>query len=96
MTEQVMGILSAEVDPETHKISFTGTLGAETCGASPERLKITWILHGATGKERLIEEQPKTLTERFNKAYDEDARREDEAFFRTTEEYYRRRFNAED
>jgi hypothetical protein len=41
-------------------------------------------------------ERPKTLTERFNEAYDEDARREDEEFFRTTKAYYRRRFNAEE
>ena len=41
-------------------------------------------------------ERHKTLTERFNEAYDEEARREDEEFFRTTERYYRRRFNAED
>jgi len=40
-------------------------------------------------------ERPKPLTERFNEAYDEDARREDEEFFRTTKAYYRRRFNTE-
>ena len=38
----------------------------------------------------------KSLTERFNEAYDEDARREDEEFFKTTKAYYRRRFNAKD
>jgi hypothetical protein len=41
-------------------------------------------------------ERRKTLTERFNEAYDEDARREDDEFFRTTEAYYRYRFNTED
>jgi hypothetical protein len=50
---------------------------------------ITWFRFVPPG------ERPKTLTEQFNGAYDEDARREDEEFFRTTEAYYRRRFNAE-
>ncbi len=51
---------------------------------------ITWFRFVPPG------ERPKSLTERFNEAYDEDARREDEEFFRTTEAYYRLRFNAED
>ena len=38
----------------------------------------------------------KTLVERINEAYDKDAEREDEEFFRSTKEYYRRRRNAED
>lgn len=38
----------------------------------------------------------KSLVERLNEAYDEDAEREDEEFFRTTKTYYRRRFHAED
>jgi hypothetical protein len=50
----------------------------------------TWFRFVPPGERRM------TLTERFNAAYDEDARREDEEFFRTTEAYYRRRFNAED
>jgi hypothetical protein len=53
-------------------------------------------MQDAAGKAHFIEEQPKTLTERFNEAYDDDAQREDEEFFRTTRAYYRRRFNAED
>jgi hypothetical protein len=51
---------------------------------------VTWFRFVPPGERR------KTLTERFNEAYDEDARREDEEFFRTTKRYYRRRFNAED
>lgn len=38
----------------------------------------------------------KSLVERLNEAYDEDAEREDEEFFRTTKRYYRRRFLSED
>jgi hypothetical protein len=38
----------------------------------------------------------KSLVERLNEAYDEDAEREDEEFFRTTKGYYRRRFHSED
>jgi hypothetical protein len=38
----------------------------------------------------------KTLTERFNEVYNEDARREDEEFFRSTKAYYRRRSNSGD
>ena len=38
----------------------------------------------------------KSLVEQLNEAYDEDAEREDEEFFRTTKAYYRRRFHAED
>ncbi len=39
-------------------------------------------------------ERSSTLTERLNDAYDQDAEREDEEFFRSTREYYRRRLNA--
>jgi hypothetical protein len=38
----------------------------------------------------------RTLTERLNEAYDEDAEREDEEFFRNTRAYYERRRNAAD
>lgn len=37
-----------------------------------------------------------TLTQKINEAYDEDAEREDEEFFRTTKAYYRHRFSTED
>lgn len=40
--------------------------------------------------------RPETLTERLNEAYDEEAEREDEEFFRNTAAYYRRRRNVED
>ena len=95
MTEQaVEGVVSAEVDEANQRIVEKGMLGAETSGA--RRAFISWSIRDAAGKARFIEEQPKTLTERFNEAYDDDARREDEEFFRTTKAYYRRRFSAED
>lgn len=37
-----------------------------------------------------------TLTEKINKAYNEDAEQEDEEFFRNTKAYYRHRFSSED
>ncbi len=96
MTEQVMGVISAEVDTQNRRIVRTGTLGAETSGASSEGHKVRWSLKGATGQERFIEGGRKTLTERINEAYDEEARREDEEFLRVTKSYYRRRLIAED
>jgi hypothetical protein len=98
MTEQVVveGVVSAEVDSESRRIVRKGTLGAETLGASSPKVFISWSLRGATGNERFIEDQPKTLTEKFNEAYDEEARQEDEEFFRATKTYYRRRFNTKD
>lgn len=50
----------------------------------------------ARRKQEDIPGQAKTLTERLNEAYDEEAEREDEEFFRNTKTYYRRRFSAED
>lgn len=47
-------------------------------------------------REVASQESGKTLTERLNEAYDEDAEREDEAFFRNTRAYYERRRNADD
>lgn len=95
MTEQVVeGVVSTEVDEANQRIVEKGMLGAETSGA--RRVFISWSMQDAAGNAHFIEEQTKTLTERFNEAYDDDARREDEEFFRTTRAYYRRRFNAED
>jgi hypothetical protein len=37
----------------------------------------------------------KTLTERFNEAYDEEAKREDEEFVKNLKRYHRRRFSDE-
>lgn len=38
----------------------------------------------------------KTLTQRFNEAYDEEARQEDEVFCETLKLYYRNRYNVTD
>ncbi len=40
-------------------------------------------------------ERPKTLTDKFNEAYNEEARREDEEFVRNLKRYHRRRFSDE-
>jgi hypothetical protein len=94
MTEQVVeGVVSAEMDKETHRLVPRGMLGAETAAVPAEPVNVLWK---ARGQGHLIGQRPKSLTERFNEAYDEEARREDEEFFRTTKAYYRRRFNAED
>ncbi len=94
MAEQtVEGIFSAEVDPERRRLVPKGTLGAETAAIPSEPVNVLWK---ASGQGHLIGEHPKSLTERFNEAYDEEARREDDEFFGTTRAYYRRRFHTED
>jgi len=94
MTEQIVeGVVSAEVDIEGHRIVPKGKLGAETAAVPSEAINVLW---SSSGQGHLIGKRPKSLTERFNEAYDEAARREDEEFFRTTKTYYRRRFNAEE
>jgi hypothetical protein len=40
-------------------------------------------------------ERPKTLTERFNETYDEEARQDDEEFVKNLKRYHRRRFSDE-
>jgi hypothetical protein len=95
MTEQVMGVVSAEADPETQRIAPTGTLGAETSGSSSEQQEVKWNIIRRAGKERVIGASLKSLTERFNKAYDEEARREDEEFVKNLKRYHRRRFSDE-
>jgi hypothetical protein len=93
MTEQVVeGVVSAEVDAESHKIMPKGTLGAETAVDPSEPVNVNWT---ASGQGHLIGERPKTLTERFNEAYDEEAKREDEEFVRNLKRYHRRRFSDE-
>ena len=91
MTEQVMGVVSAEVDPDTHEFAPTGTLGAETSGDSLQRRQVRWVLRGATGKERFIGESPKTLAERVNEAYRDDyLEAEEQEFLELTREHFSR------
>lgn len=94
MTEQIVeGVVNAEVDIQSRRIVRKGKLGAETATVPSEPVNVLWK---ASGQGRLVGEQPKSITERLNEAYDEDAEREDEEFFRNTQAYYRRRRNAED
>jgi hypothetical protein len=53
------------------------------------------VLWKASGKGHLVGERQKTLTERFNEAYDEDARREDEEFVENLKRYQRKRLSDE-
>jgi hypothetical protein len=94
MSEQIVeGVVSAEVDEANERIVEKGMLGEETAGA--RRVFISWSMQDAAGKAHFIEEQPKTLTERFNESYDDDARREDEEFVKNLKRYHRRRFSDE-
>ncbi len=73
--------------PNTRGDSLSSSLAE-----SPESPRVTLEID-----ERLLAPQRSSeLTKRFNEAYDEDAQREDEEFFRNTRKYYRRRFSAED
>jgi hypothetical protein len=88
MSEQITHVGDAKV--EQHKevpIQYR-----EAVTGSPEAI----IELHADFREVSPREGGKTLTERLNEAYDEDAEREDEEFFRNTKAYYRRRRNAED
>jgi hypothetical protein len=92
MTEQVMGgVVSAEVDQANQRIVERGTLGAETSGASPQRISTSWNLRGTTGEERFIEGRPKTITERLNEAYqDDDLEPEEREFLELSREHFSR------
>ena len=72
MAEQVMGVVSAEVDQTNQRIVQKGTLGAETSGASARKVVISWSMRDATGRARFIEEQPRTLAERLDEAYKDE------------------------
>jgi hypothetical protein len=88
MTEQTtqMGRATVGEDKEV-RIQYR-----ETVTGSPQAI----ISLHADFREVALQQGGKTLTERLNEAYDEDAEREDEEFFRSTSAYYHRRRNAED
>ncbi len=91
MTEQVVGVLSAEVDTESRTIVPKGTLGAETLGASSPKVFISWHLRGATGTERFIDDRPEAITERLNEAHrDNDLEPEEREFLELTREHFSR------
>lgn len=58
MTEQVVGVVNAEVDTESQSIVPKGNLGAETSVEPSEPVSVIWK---ATGQGRLIGERPKTV-----------------------------------
>lgn len=93
MTEHIVdGVVSAEVDTKSRRIVYKGTLGAETAAVPSEPVNVLWK---ASGQGHLVGERQKTLTERWNEAYDEDARREDEEFVENVKRYQRKRLSDE-
>jgi hypothetical protein len=71
MTEQIVeGVVSAEVDTESRRIVHKGTLGAETAAVPSKPVNVKWH---KTGQVRLIGEDHKTLAERLEDAYRDDA-----------------------
>jgi hypothetical protein len=92
MTEQIVeGVVSAEVDTESSTIVPKGTLGAETSGASPQKIFVSWSISGRTGQEHLIDGSPKTLTERLSEAYSgDDLEPEEREFLDLTREHFSR------
>lgn len=87
MTEQIVeGVVSAEVDTEGREIV------PKTATVPSKPVNVIWQV---SGQVRLIREDQRTLTERFNEAYDEEARRDDEEFVKNLKRYHRRRFSDE-
>jgi hypothetical protein len=71
MTEQVVeGVNRAEVDAEHHRIVPKGKLGAETAANPSKPINVLWQIHG---QGHLIGEGRKTLAERLEAAYRDDA-----------------------
>ena len=89
MPEQTIDVVSGSGNVVNPNIGVPdGVPAAETMGVNLGGTRITWVkVKGVTIR--------KTLTQRFNEAYDEEAKREDEEFFRNTKAYYSRRFSAE-
>lgn len=93
MTEQIVGLVSAEVDTVRQRLVPTENPGAKTSGASSGPVNVLW--KKASGQGSIIGHQEKTLAERFDEAYDEQAVRDDEEFVRNLKRYHRRRFSGE-
>ena len=71
MAEQaVEGVVSAEVDTESRKIIHKGILGSETAAVPSEPVNVLWQLRG---QGHLVGEGRKTLAERLDDAYRDDA-----------------------
>jgi len=85
-------VVRAEVDTEGRKIVRKDKIGADTAGISTEPVNVIWK---KSGEGHLIAEHQKPLTERFNEAYSEEAKQEDEEFVKHLKRYHRRRFSDE-
>lgn len=71
MTEQIVeGVIRGEVDVEHHTIILTGELGEETASVPSEPINVSWQLRG---QGYLVGEDRKTLAERLDDAYRDDA-----------------------
>jgi len=88
MTEQTTHVGRATVKPKKNVLIQYD----DVVTGSPQAI----ISLHADFREVAPQRSGKTLTERLNEAYDEDAEQEDEEFFRNTRAYYRRRRNTED
>jgi hypothetical protein len=89
MTEQITVVGGATVKPEDKEVLIQY---GEPVTGSPQAI----ISLHADFTEVPPRDDDKSLTERLNESYDENAEREDEEFFRSTRAYYQRRRNAED
>lgn len=83
MTEQITYPASATVERDG-KVSVRRS---EAVTGSPQAMI---YLHSFTA----VPPKKKSLTERFNETYDEEAKQEDEEFFKASKAYYRNRFNT--
>jgi hypothetical protein len=89
MTQQTTHVGSAAVEADRREILIQ--YGKPVTGSPQAKIQ-----HHADFREVTPRGDGRTLTERLNEAYDEDAEREDEEFFRSTRAYYERRRNAAD
>ncbi|MDQ3703737.1 MAG: hypothetical protein M3437_00670 [Chloroflexota bacterium] len=70
MTEHIVeGVVSAEVEAESRRIVYKGTLGAETAAVPSEPANLHWKKRGQV---HFIGPHAKTLAERLEDAYRDD------------------------
>ena len=87
MTEQTTHVGRATVKPKKNVLIQYD----DVVTGSPQAI----ISLHADFREVAPQHDNKTLTERFNEAYDEEAKREDEEFVKNLKRYHRRRFSDE-
>jgi hypothetical protein len=84
MTEQIEGVLSAEVDAERRRIVPKGPLGAETSAIPSKPVNANWR---TSGQGRLI----RSLSERLDEAYrDDELEPVEREFLELTREHFSR------